>query len=61
MKIFEARGKIKDIKYARNVAEKIGGIFKGSYSFTDIIFKVKKADSEKGVIDLRILDRQNYP
>lgn len=25
MKIFDARGKIKDIKDARNVAEKIGG------------------------------------
>lgn len=59
MKIFEARGKIKYIKDAINVAEKIGGIFKGSYSFTDIIFKAKKADSEKGVITLRIFKINN--
>ncbi len=29
MGIFETRGKIKDIEDARNIAEKIGGIFKG--------------------------------
>ena len=54
MKVFEARGKIKDIKDARRTAEKIGGIFKGFYSNTDIIFKNKDVDSEKGVIALRI-------
>ena len=59
MKILEARGKIKDIKDARNIAEKIGGIFKGSYCATDIIFKVKETDSEKGVIDLRIFKINN--
>lgn len=30
--MFETRCKIKDIRNARNVAEKIGGIFKGYYS-----------------------------
>ena len=53
MKIFETRCKIKDINDARNVAEKIGGIFKGHYSTTDIIFKVEKIDSEKEIIVLR--------
>lgn len=61
MKILEARGKIKDIKEARNVAEKIGGIFKGYYSAADIIFKAKETDPEKGkgVIDLRIFKINN--
>lgn len=54
MRIIEARGKIKDIKDARNVVEKIGGIFKGYYYATDIIFKSGKANFEKGIIDLRI-------
>jgi hypothetical protein len=44
MKIFEARGKIKDIKDVRNVAEKIGAIFKGYYSATDIIFNSKNEE-----------------
>jgi adenylate cyclase class IV len=59
MKIFEARGKISNIKNARNVAEKIGGIFKGYYSAEDVIFKAKKTDPEKGVIDLRIFKINN--
>jgi adenylate cyclase class IV len=59
MKILEARGKIKNIEDARNMAEKIGGIFKGSYSTTDIIFKTEKVDSEKGVISLRIFEMNN--
>ena len=59
MKTFEARGKIKNIKDARNVAEKIGGIFKGYYRATDIIFKAKESDPEKGVIDLRIFKINN--
>lgn len=59
MKIFEARGKIKDIKDARNVAEKIGGISKGYYRAEDIIFEAKETDSEKGVIDLRIFKINN--
>ncbi len=50
MEIFETRCKIKDIRNARNVAEKIGGIPKGYYYNTDIIFKAEKGDSEKGVI-----------
>lgn len=53
LQILEARGKIKDINSARKTAEKIGGIFKGFYSNTDIIFKSKDAGSEKGVITLR--------
>jgi adenylate cyclase class IV len=53
MQILEARGKIKDINDARKTAEKIGGIFKGFYSNTDIIFKAKESDPEKGVITLR--------
>ncbi len=53
MRNIEARGKIKDIKDARKVAKKIGGQFKGPYYATDIIFKSKKAEYEKGVIDLR--------
>ena len=53
MRTIEARGKIRDIKDARNIAIKIGGQFKGSYYATDIIFKSKKEDSEQGVIDLR--------
>lgn len=56
MKIFEARGKIKDIQGARDITEKIGGIFKGFYSCKDIIFK---ADSEKGVIILRVFKINN--
>lgn len=59
MKILEARGKINNIKDARNMAEKIGGIFKGFYSATDIIFKTKKVDPEKGVITLRIFKINN--
>ena len=52
MEIFEARCKIKDISNARNEAEKIGGIFKGYYYCTDIIFKnVENSDSEKGIIN----------
>lgn len=58
MKIFEARGKIKDINDARNVAEKIGGIFNGYYSATDIIFRSKKSDLE-GILDLRIFKINN--
>lgn len=54
MQILEARGKIKDVKSARKTAEKIGGIFKGYYSNTDIIFKNGDTDSEKGVITLRL-------
>jgi len=59
MKTFEARGKIKDIKDARNVAEKIGGIFKGYYHAVDVILKPKEEDREGGIIDLRIFDINN--
>ena len=59
MEIFETRCKIKDIQNARNVAEKIGGIFKGYYSNIDIIFKTEEADSEKGVIVLRVFKINN--
>lgn len=60
-KIFEKRCKIKDIDETRKVAELIGGIFKGHYSATDIIFKSKNADSEKGagVIVLRMFEINN--
>jgi adenylate cyclase class IV len=53
MQILEARGKIKDVKSARKMAEKIGGIFKGFYSNTDIIFKTKDMHHVKGIITLR--------
>ncbi len=64
MKIFETRGKIKDIKDARDAVEKIGGISKGYYCATDIIFKPKKIKSEKegsdkGIIDLRVFKINN--
>ena len=58
MEIFETRCKIKDILNARNVAEKMGGIFKGYYSNTDIIYKTE-ADSQKGVIVLRVFKINN--
>jgi len=58
-KIFEKRCKIKDIDDARKVAELIGGIFKGYYSNTDIIFKLEDADSEKDVIVMRIFKVNN--
>ncbi len=58
MGIFEARVKIKSIEDARNVAERIGGIFKGYYYAIDIIFKPKK-ENEKGIIDLRIFKINN--
>lgn len=61
IKIFEKRCKIKDIDEARKVVELIGGIFKGHYSATDIIFKSKKTDPEKGagVIVLRMFEINN--
>lgn len=55
MRILEARGKIRDIDEATDTAKKMSGVFKGSYRFTDIIFKSKKED-EKGIINLRIFD-----
>jgi adenylate cyclase class IV len=58
MRTLEARGKIRDIEEAIDMAKKIGGIFKGSYRATDIIFKSKKED-EEGVIDLRIFELNN--
>jgi len=58
-KIFEKRCKIKDIENARKVVELIGGIYKGHYSNTDIIFKSKKAVPEKGVIVLRMFKINN--
>lgn len=59
MRILEARGKIKDIEEARNVAEKIGGIFKGYYHAVDVILTPRKVDHEGGIIDLRIFDINN--
>jgi hypothetical protein len=58
MRTLEARGKIRDIDEAIDTAKKIGGVFKGSYRATDIIFKSKKED-EKGVIDLRVFELNN--
>jgi hypothetical protein len=55
MRVLEARGKIKDVDKAIDTTKKIGGVFKGYYRATDIIFKSKKED-EKGVIDLRIFE-----
>lgn len=59
MRNIEARGKIKDIKGARDTAEKIGAIFKGYYHAIDIILKPKNEEPEKGIIDLRIFDINN--
>lgn len=58
MRTLEARGKIKDVDNAMDTAKQIGGVFKGSYRATDIIFKSNKEDV-KGVIDLRIFELNN--
>jgi adenylate cyclase class IV len=50
----EKRCKIKDVDDTRKIIETIGGIYKGYYSATDIIFKPKKAESEEGTIVLRV-------
>ncbi len=59
MTIFEERCKIKGIEIGRKIAELIGGTFKGYYSATDIIFKFKNDDPEKGVIVLRAFNINN--
>lgn len=56
MKIFETRGKIKDIKAARDTAEKIGAIFKGFYSCTDFIFQTKNVEE---ILRLRVFKINN--
>lgn len=56
MKIFETRGKIKDIKDARDTAEKIGAIYKGFYSCTDFVFKTKNIGD---IIRLRVFKINN--
>jgi len=57
MRTIESRGKIKDIKDAKNVAKNVGCEFKGYYSARDMIFKSKKA--ERGIIDLRAFSMNN--
>lgn len=59
MKIFETRGKIKDIKDARNTAEKIGAIYKGFYSCTDFIFKTKNIGDIIRLRAFKINNRQS--
>lgn len=59
MEIFEKRCKIKDITDARNVAEKIGGVYRGYYSFTDFIINPENVNKEnvnkeKATIMLRV-------
>ncbi len=56
MKIFETRGKIKDIKDARDTVEKIGATYKGFYSCTDFIFKTKNIGD---IIRLRVFKINN--
>lgn len=56
MKTFETRGKIKDIKEARDTAEKIGGVFKGFYSCTDFIFETKNVEE---ILRLRVFKINN--
>lgn len=56
MKIFETRGKIKDIKEARYTAEKIGAMFKGFYSCTDFIFETKNVEE---ILILRVFKINN--
>lgn len=58
MKIFEVRCRIKHIDDARNVVEKIDGIYQGHYHNTDIIFKSKNSDIE-GTIVLRLFQINN--
>lgn len=61
--MIEGRGIIKNIENARKKIEKIGGIFKDQYSFTDIIFvfKSSKTKLNKELIRLRIYKINNWP
>ena len=59
METFEIRCKIKNIKGAMDIAEKIGGVSKGYYSNTDIIFKIGKTYPEKEIIRLRAFKINN--
>lgn len=56
MKIFEARGKIDNIKDARDTAEKIGAVYKGFYSCTDFIFETKNVGE---ILRLRVFKINN--
>ena len=56
MKIFETRGKINNIKDARDAAEKIGAVFKGFYFCTDSIFETKNVEE---ILRLRVFKINN--
>ena len=56
MNIFETRGKIDNIKDARDTAEKIGAVFKGFYSCTDFIFETKNVEE---ILRLRVFKLNN--
>lgn len=56
MNIFETRGKINNIKDARDTAEKIGAVFKGFYSCTDFIFQTKNIEE---ILRLRVFKINN--
>lgn len=56
MKTFETRGKINNIKDARDTAEKIGAVYKGFYSCTDFIFQTKNIEE---ILRLRVFKINN--
>ena len=59
--MIESRVRIKDIRDAKRAVEKLGGVFNGHYSYTDIVFKpgFEKGDIGKDVIRLRVLKINN--
>lgn len=59
----EARAIIKNIDNTKKLVEELGGLFKGYYSFSDIIFLPKsgKADLNKEFIRLRVYKFNNWP
>jgi adenylate cyclase class IV len=61
--MLEARATIKDIQKVKKNIERLGGIFKNYYSFTDVIFipKIGKINLNKEFIRLRILKVNNWP
>lgn len=58
MKIFETRGKINNIKDARDTVEKMGGVFKGFYSCTDFIFETKNVEEKLRLRVFKINNRK---
>ncbi len=59
MKTFEVRGKIEDVKCARESAEKMDAISKGFYSRTDFIFKIKDVNDVLRLTIYEINNRQS--